>query len=240
MKTCLIYQPVGLGDILWIQKIVDVIISDGYDVYFPVEDIYFDMIVSSIKKQNLYWKRTVDDFPLKKYYGSPSVYQSDDELYLPISFADRHFPSCSVMISKYYFLDIPISDYRKHFNIERNYERESKLIKTYDLTDDFVLVNQSFGTNPKIREFEISSNKKIHYMNIEEDKKNGFNLFDWIGAIELASEIHTVETSFCYLVDKYSKTDILHMYEKRTNQESNTYYGNVCLVYRNQNWIYEN
>jgi hypothetical protein len=77
-------------------------------------------------------------------------------------------------------------------------------------------------------------------MNIEEDKKNGFNLFDWVGAIELASEIHTVETSFCYLVDKYARTDVLHMYEKRTEKESNTYYANVNLVYRNPNWIYEN
>jgi len=240
MKTCLIYQPVGLGDILWIQKIVDVIISDGYDVYFPVEDVYFDMVSSSIKKKNLHWKKPSEDFPLKQYYGNPSVYQSDTEFYLPISFADRYSPTCPVMISKYYFLNIPISDYRKHFDIQRKYEREFRLLEKYNLKNEFILVNQSFGTNPKLRKFNISTNKKIHFMNIEEDKNNGFNLFDWIGAIEIASEIHTVETSFCYLVDKYAKTDALHMYEKRTEQDSNTYYNNICLVYRNSNWIYEN
>ena len=240
MKTCLIYQPVGLGDIIWIQKIIDILINDSYKVYFPVEDLYYDMVSSGIKKKNLYWKRTSEDFPLKKYFGSPNVHQTQEELYLPISFSDRYFPSCSVMISKYYFLDIPISDYRKHFDIERNHERESRLIETYGLYDDFILVNNSFGTNPKQREFSFSSDKKIHIMNINDDKENGFNLFDWIGAIENASAIHTVETSFCYLVDKYSRTEDLHMYEKRLSSEPNTYYGNIGLVYRNPNWTYEN
>ena len=35
-KICVIYQPGGLGDILWVQKIIDVIISEGYIVYYPV------------------------------------------------------------------------------------------------------------------------------------------------------------------------------------------------------------
>lgn len=240
MKTCLIYQPVGLGDILWIQKIVDVIIADGYQIYYPVEDVYFDMISNYLKKDNLHWVRTSDKFPLKEYFGTPNVYQTEKELYLPISFADRYFPNCSVMISKYYFVDVPISDYRNNFKLNRDYKREENLIKTYNLYKDFVLVNKSFGTNPKQREFPISTNKKVHVMNIDQDKKNGFCLFDWIGAIEKASEIHTVETSLCYLVDKYAKTENLHMYEKRLKTESNTYYGNIGLVYRNSNWTYEN
>lgn len=240
MKTCLIYQPVGLGDILWIQKIVDVIISDGYQVYFPVEDIYFDMFFKYLKKDNLFWVRISDNFPLKDYFGSTNVYQTENELYLPISFADRYIPNCSVMISKYYFLNIPISDYRKHFELKRDFVREKKLIEYYNLDKDFILVNKSFGTNPKQREFEVESNKKVHIMNIDEDKKNGFHLFDWIGAIERASEIHTVETSFCYLVDKYAKTYQIHMYEKRVQTDPNTYYNNISLVYKNPNWTYEN
>jgi hypothetical protein len=61
-------------------------------------------------------------------------------------------------------------------------------------------------------------------------------LFDWIEAIENASEIHTVETSLCYLVDKYAKTDKLYMYEKRRSEDPPTYYRLTNLVYRNPNW----
>ena len=77
-------------------------------------------------------------------------------------------------------------------------------------------------------------------MNIAQDKDNGFHIFDWIMALENAKEIHTVETSLCYLIDKYCLTNDIHMYEKRTSSQPNTYYNNVNLVYRNPNWIYEN
>lgn len=239
-KTCLIYQPLGLGDILWVQPIVDTIISEGYTVYYPVGSVYYDIISSYIKKKNLIWVRESDDFPLKQYYGQINVHQNESELYLPLSYADRYVPKASVMSSKYYFLSIPIKDYRKSFSIKRNYERENKLMQTYGLVDDYIIVNNSFGTEAQQRDLEISSDLKVHYMSIEQDRKNAFHIFDWIMALENAKEIHTVETSLCYIIDKYCLNNELHMYEKRTSVQSNTYYNNVNLVYRNPNWIYEN
>lgn len=239
-KKCLIYQPLGLGDIIWILPIVDIIIDGGYEVYFPVNSVYYDMVSEYIKKQNLIWVKEDDKFPLKKYYGQIDVVDTEGELYLPIRYADRYFLNCSTMISKYYLLSIPIGDWRKSFSLERNYEREKKLIETYQLKEDYILVNKSFGTEYQNRELEINSNKKVHYMNIEEDRKNKFHLFDWIGALENASEIHTVETSLCFLIDKYCLTNKIHMYEKRKNEEKNTFYSHINLVFRNSNWIYEN
>lgn len=240
-KICLIYQPLGLGDIIWVQPIVDIMISEGYVVYYPVGSVYYDIVSQYIKKKNLIWVRESDDFPLKQYYGSVNFHQTADEFYIPLGYADRYLPNCSVMITKYYFLSIPISDYREHFKLERNYQREQKLIDTYKLYGEYVLVNKSFGTESKDRDIvpEVDSNIKVHTMNIDQDKKNGFHIFDWIGALESALEIHTVETSLCYLIDKYCNNK-LHMYEKRTQEEGNTYYSNVALVYRNPNWIYEN
>ncbi len=240
-KTCLIYQPLGLGDIIWVQPILDVIIADGYTVYYPVSDVYYDIVSQYIIKNNLVWKKESENFPLKDHYKDINIFQTNNQLYLPLSYADRYFPECSVMISKYYLLSIPIEDYRKHFEIFRNYEREKKLIDTYQLHSNYVLVNKSFGTESKIRNIQLDTDPsiKIHTMSIDQDKKNGFHIFDWIGALENALEIHTVETSLCYLIDKYCNNK-LHMYEKRTQEESNTYYRNVALVYRNPNWIYEN
>jgi hypothetical protein len=239
-KVCLIYQPLGLGDIFWVQQIVDTIISDGYVVYYPVGGIYYDIVSSYIKKKNLIWVREEEDFPLKQYYGQMNVHQTEGELYIPLSYADRYIPNSSVMISKYYFLSIPIGDYRKHFKIDRNYKRENNLIQKYGLIDDYILVNRSFGTEAQERDIKLETNLKVHYMNIQEDRKNGFHIFDWIMALENAKQIHTVETSLCYLIDKYCLKNEIHMYEKRTSSQSNTYYNNVNLVYRNPNWIYEN
>lgn len=239
-KQCLIYQPLGLGDIIWILPIIDTIIDDGYTVYYPVNDIYYDMISTYIEKPNLIWIRENDDFPLKEYYKQTNIVDTGNNLYLPISYADRYFPNCSTMISKYYLLSIPIGDWRKSFNLNRNKEREEVLIKTYGLFGEYVLVNKSFGTEHQNRELIITSNKKVHYMNVEEDKNNKFHLFDWILALENASEIHTVETSLCFLVDKYCLNNNIHMYEKRKETEQNTFYKNINLLFRNSNWIYEN
>lgn len=239
-KTCLIYQPLGLGDIFWVQQIVDTIIADGYTVYYPVGKVYYEIVSKYITKKNLVWVEETDDFPLKEYYGQINVHQNNNELYLPLSYADRYIPNASVMASKYYFLSIPIGDYRKHFKLNRNYERENKLIQEYGLFDDYILVNNSFGTEAQKRDISIQSDLKVHYMDIEQDRNNGFNIFDWIMALENAQEIHTVETSLCYLIDKYCLNNKIHMYEKRTSSQPNTYYNNVNLVYRNSNWIYEN
>jgi hypothetical protein len=239
-KTCLIYQPLGLGDIIWLLPIVDTIIKSGYKVYYPVGDVYYDMVSEYIEKENLFWVKESDDFPLKDYYGSFNVIDKEDILYLPLRFADRYIPNCSVMISKYYFLSIPIGDWRKSFELKRNYDREMVLMKKYNLDDDYILVNKSFGTEYQNRELVIESDKKVHYMDIEEDKKNGFHLFDWIGALENAGEIHTVETSLCFLIDKYCLNNKIHMYEKRKESEENTYYKNINLLFRNPNWVYEN
>lgn len=113
-------------------------------------------------------------------------------------------------------------------------------MQTYGLVEDYIIVNNSFGTNSQQRDIVINSDSKVHYMNIAQDKDNGFHIFDWIMALENAKEIHTVETSLCYLIDKYCLTNDIHMYEKRTSSQPNTYYNNVNLVYRNPNWIYEN
>jgi len=239
-KTCLIYQPLGLGDIFWVQQIIDTIITDGYLVYYPVGEVYYEIVSKYITKKNLVWVRETDDFPLKEHYGQINVHQNSNELYLPLSYADKYIPNSSVMASKYYFLSIPIGDYRKHFKINRNYERENKLIQEYGLFDDYILVNNSFGTEAQKRDMVIQSNLKVHYMDIEQDRNNGFNIFDWIMALENAQEIHTVETSLCYLIDKYCLNNKIHMYEKRTSSQPNTYYNNVNLVYRNSNWVYEN
>lgn len=239
-KTCLIYQPLGLGDIFWVQQIVDTIIADGYTVYYPVGSVYYEIVSKYITKKNLIWVKETDNFPLKEYYGQINVHQTENEFYLPLSYADRYIPNASVMASKYYFLSIPIGDYRKHFKVNRNYERENRLIREYNLFGDYVLVNNSFGTEAQKRDIVIESDLKVHYMDIEQDKSNGFNIFDWIMALENAKEIHTVETSLCYLIDKYSLNSKIHMYEKRTSSQPNTYYNNVNLVYRNSNWIYEN
>jgi hypothetical protein len=245
MKNCLIYQPCGLGDIIWLQPVIDRFINLGYEVHFPVINLYYEMLKEQLIKKNLIWHKENDDFPLKNFYGTQKIIEENNNLYLPISFANYYLNQCSVMISKYYFTNTPITNWHKSFEIKRNYEKEQKLFKIYgvDVNKPYSLMNMTYGTPPNHRTRKIQidcQTDQIISMSFEKDQKNNFNLFDWIGLIENASEIHTVETSICYLIDKYAKTDKLFMYEKRHEEESPTYYRLVNLVYRNTNWSYLN
>lgn len=240
MKTCLINQPLGLGDILWVQPIVDHYIKNGYEVIYPVGDIYYDMVSSYLKKEGLHWYSESENFPLKYLYGLPDKVNLGEDIYLPLTYADRYYNS-SLMMSKYDFSGIELTDYRECLPIIRNYEREEILMNEYGLVGDFIIINEIYGTHPvtKRHEINIKSDFKIHYMSFEQDNANGFHAFDWIGALEKARQVHSVGTSICYLIDKYCVENEIHLYERRTLDEPRTYNREVQGVYRNPRWIYE-
>lgn len=243
MKTCLIYQPCGIGDIIWIQPIVDRLINEGYNVIYPVIDLYYEMVNTQIKKSNLTWVKESDDFPLKEFYGKPELHNTGQNLYLPISFADRYIPRCSIMISKYYFTNTPITNWHKNIDILRNRQRESKVYDIYniDKTKPYSIINMAYGTPPNhvTRNININlqTNQKV-VMSCELDQRNDIRLFDWLDVIENAYEIHTVETSICFLADKYAKTDKLFMYERIRDGSPPLFYGLTNKLYRNGNWTY--
>jgi len=240
-KICLINQPLGLGDILWVQPIVDHYIEEGYEVIFPVGEVYFEMIRSCIEKPGLSWFNENDDFPMKNVMGSTSILRSKDLVYLPLRYADLH-NKLPIMVGKYAFAELPLpNDYRNHFEIKRDYDREQKLIDTYGLHGDYIIVNENFATPPAsyTRPINVESDIHIHRMDIEQNNANGFNIFDWIGALERAQSIHTVETSFCYIIDKYCKQRNIHVYERRAEGWPRTHHKEVKGVYKSYNWNYE-
>jgi hypothetical protein len=249
MKTCTIYQPSGLGDIIWLQPIVNHYSKLGYKIHFPVCDFYYEIVKDYIKNDNIIWHKETDDYPLKKYKDIEQgcIFQEGENLFLALVRADRFVPRiCSVMISKYYVSGVPVTNWHENVNIKRNHEREQKVFDVYgiDKMKEYVLINPMFGTPPsyKLRN-TITQNIKTKYQqiipNYEIDSKNNINVFDWIGIIENAIEIHTVETAFCYFVDKFSKpTTKLYMYEKRLDTEPHNFYYLTSLVYRNPNWTF--
>lgn len=236
MKNCLIYLQGGLGDILWSMGIVDKYLEEGYRVYFPLFN-HYEMIKNSIEKDNLIWNNgNAGDFPMKELLGSEYEFSDENNIYVPLSYSD-FYARTPVMISRYFYTNTKIDDWRNHLDIKRNYEREQKLIDTYGLYEDYIIVNQSWSGCLE-RELNINSKSKIHNMNWEEDIKNGFYLFDWIGALENAKEVHTVGTSICYLVDKYCLNNEIFIYERRIKNQARTYHQEIHLVYRNPNWVY--
>ena len=143
---------------------------------------------------------------MKDCFDSISSLDKGDDIYLPIQYADRHIPSCPVMISKYYMMGLPITNWHNNLTIKRNSQREDRVFDVYgiDRNSPYSLLNLTYGTPPDLNK----------------------------------DEIHSVETAFCYLADKYSRTPHMTMHEKRQQNEPNVYYRLTSLVYRNPNWTY--
>jgi hypothetical protein len=239
LKNCLIHQPIGLGDILFVQGIIKHLIKDGYTVHYPVNDFYYDVVSSYIKVDGLIWHREDGNYPMSECYGHEEQCSVGDDIYLPLTWADC-YKRTQPMISKYFYANVPAGDWRNGLTIERNYEREKLLMGMYGISGEFILLNKYYHQPPNsnYREIDINSDLPVYEMSYSRDNMMGFNIFDWIGAIENATEIHTVGTSVAYLVDKYAKTDKLYCYERRLLGQDRTYHEEIHLVHRNPNWIY--
>jgi hypothetical protein len=136
-------------------------------------------------------------------------------------------------------LGIDFGDFRRRVKINRNLDREKRLIDTYGLHGDYILVNDVFSHIFKTK-IEIESDLPIHYMPVERDGENGFNFFDWILALQNAKEVHVVHSAFAYLVDKYCNKNKIYLYERMDMENPEAkyeYHQSIAWVFRNPNWI---
>lgn len=201
-KSLIINQPFGLGDIIFVQNIINhfsktrKIIFPVYDEYIWVKDYFLNDNVEYVKKS---------DFVIDYDNHIPT------EDYLPLRFSTQLYRGLSkfdyshdhtVMEDKYNYLNLNFKDW-KNFTLLRNEKKESELCNLLGLHDnDYCLVNENFGSDA-VGSGKISiplsdiENKKI----IKLQKINGFTMFDWCGVLEKCNEIHTMDTSFVWLVD---------------------------------------
>ena len=239
MNYAVINQPAGIGDIFFLQKGIDSIISNGWNVVWPVNK-HFSYLNDYIKKDNLTFYNIEDDYPFKEDIdfkkNIPIEFIKNDNIvkYIPLDHA-QHINGISFMKAKYALLGISSEDWKNSFIFSRNENRENKLKQKYNIEDgqDFIFVNNIFASPPDtiIRDMEISSNMKVIYNNGEP-----CHIFDYCWIIENAKELHLVESAFCYLVEKLNTTDKLFMYSRKIHgrpQHQNFDY--VSHIYK-KNW----
>jgi hypothetical protein len=139
------------------------------------------------------------------------------------------------MDAKYKLVNLDFNDWNDYFNFKRNIDKENKLY--YDvlgLKDDseYVFVNRQFASPPETQICKyIDLNRFSNY--IEMKYINDFTIFDWCKVIENAKEIHTVETSINYIIDKINPKGKLEMYSKHTPPS----YNQVQHLFKS-NWNY--
>lgn len=217
-KIAYITQPAGLGDILFCQKIARRAIEE-----FNCEKVIWDVLPEYHYLQDYIINNNVF---FNVGYGlslGRKIIDNDEMLYIPLLTSDRVVsypdPRAHGYIKYSFFNNTDWSDWKNYFEIKRNYERENKLIDKLglDINEKYNLINPNFGTPPNfIKNDNISPNNE--YKNIYMDILPDINIFDWLTILENATEIHTMETSLYYILEKLNIENNVYIYSKYTYQ----------------------
>lgn len=243
-KICLIKQPAGLGDILFCQKIAKVIQAntDYTKVIWPVASVYA-YLTQYVLGEGIHFCDVEHEFDYKEIYLSNTVNIINTEklLYLPLESANyvMHVCKChqdplSMGPMKYDFCKIPYADWLDYVAFKRNIAREKRLIErlNLDLSHPYNLINNHYGTFPHFLRREDFAPPKNQYRNIHMNFYEDTTLFDWIQIFENAAEIHTMDTSVTYILQRLGLENVT-VYSRFKEGHSSCF---INLF--NKNWIF--
>lgn len=213
-KVCLINQTAGLGDILFCQKIGVHYQKQGYRVIWPIipQFAYLREYVENFEFPLLTEDFEYKDFYLKHNERKAQIFSDGDLLLISLHCLDG---GRGIMKAKYDFVGIDWTAWSNCFELKRNSEREQRLFEYFKIQEGekFNFVNSNFATPPNVERVDIMLQTKHRIVNME--FLDFDNVFDWCGLLERAEEIHTVNTSLCYIIEKLHTTQKLYMYKRK-------------------------
>ena len=173
MKIALIKQPIGIGDVFYLQKFAHVIKSRGYEILWPLRD---DVIWIKDYVDGINFCKLSDDFPRKNYYYSGRFFiQTDDFIFLsPDGF---QLQGKRIMESKYLMIKESDHDWYNYFNFKRNIDKENDLYyNVLGLTDEsqYVFLNNMASVDVKTSNvlddlsfiISTSAKRKLSFLNV--------------------------------------------------------------------------
>ncbi len=82
------------------------------------------------------------------------------------------------------------------FKVNRDKKKELDLIYQLNLPPKFALLHEDQSRGYKI------DRSKINLPIVRLEKKDGFTMIDWLAVVELAAEVHVIDSSFLSLADQ--------------------------------------
>lgn len=222
-------QFLSLGDILFIIPLIRELIAEGNTILWPIDNRYID-IAKHFPDIPFVNKNDYPNLP----YESRVMIQTPFGLMLPYRFASenmgRNLRMC--MESKYHLYGHNHEIWRNLY-WNRDKVKEAELIELVGAKGKFNLVNRTFGHEATMKITPIINNylPVIEMRNIE-----GFTLIDWLGIIELATELHISNSSLNYLLELMNLKIPVYIYKRGIWSEQGFEYTrhlfkNECFKY---------
>jgi hypothetical protein len=211
-KICLMDQPMGLGDILYTQRIVERFVTLGYHVLYPVIKEY-SWLNDYMSTDHVQFFSEEQPFVGMDLYGKHIVQPiiSEGFCYIPLRYASNHPINKSnwigVMESKYQFLDMlheaPL--WAQSLKFQRNRQKEQSLY--YDVLglkdgEDYIWKNSLIGSmngQCKVMDNIKFENKGIRV--VDHKAYEGYTMFDWCMVLERAKELHSPDGSTTFMAE---------------------------------------
>jgi hypothetical protein len=220
-RICLIHQQQGLGDLLYIQKIVRKYSDDGFVVICPIlnqHKIVRDCLSSESARYPLISEKSVlletFDFAREHIYlvtqcethFGDSLFtrpvDTGDFIFLALGPSYKRLTGDGLMRSKYRLAGVDPSGWQSFVTIKRNLAKEHSLLKLLGLDEsrEYTLVNE-YSSNGRI---EIEDPGDAVYMR----QIKGYTLFDWLSVLAGCTRLVTVDTSLVLLAEIFLKKTI--------------------------------
>jgi hypothetical protein len=204
-KSVLIHHHLGLGD----HIVCNAIVRKLHKKYKKIKLAVLHHNLSSVKQ--LYRDIDVELCPVNSDSDCEKMYKNNK--FIRIGFENCKLPNWEE--SFYEQMNIDYSYRFSHFFIERDYERENLLEQKLELTGKFSFHNNSYSGG-KIEINSISFLHKIFLSPITD------SIFDWIGVLEKAEEIHTIDSAIFQLIKQLNLNSKKYFYDIQSIVQSRT------------------
>lgn len=116
---------------------------------------------------------------------------------------------------------------------KRDVTRETKLFELLGIKGEYNLINTRFRSN-ETGIVPVTVDNGLQ--NIIMDNYEGYSLFDWSYVIENATNIHSVGTSICFLLELLDlKAKEIHMYKREPDEKD---FKNYDYILQKHKYIY--
>lgn len=225
-KKYVVGQFASLGDIIWLVPMIRALQEEGNSVLWPVNSEYLSL------QKNFPDINFIDKSKIGINYDSRMTTNTPYGIWLPYRYASenmgRTLQTC--MQSKYQIYGHDWKMFRSlYWNRDR--EAENKLFNQLTPGKPYILVNRYFGAMGQMQITpQIDSDLPI----VEMKPVPGYTIFDWCKIIEGASEIHSANTSLCYILDRMNLNIPTHLYHR------NGLWGEVGFNFTKDLWENKN
>jgi len=229
-----IVHHLGLGDHIMLNGMARYLSSKGYKVHVIVKKNQYESIQYMYRDSDISVLTTESDDVndvrriIKGISLNLATYGLDEHNWKQIT---ENFGTWSSV--PYYQAGINPIYMRSRFKLVRDKKREDDFLKTFG-DDDFIFLHDA---SPIHRCPKIDTNYKIVKPDVSSPQ---FNIFDWLGVLEKAKEIHCVNSAFTWLVDLCKvgtkETNFFHL----NCSHSHISTKEVMCVFSEDQWTFKN